>query len=66
MPIHPSGATVTQDVHGLFGAFGLSFYQDIPIMDKRCGISSDDIGRQVVAAKLGFEGLENSEAVGFR
>jgi hypothetical protein len=60
MPIHPRGAALPQDLHGLLGALGAGFDKDeLAIVIERHGVGLDHVGRQVIIGKMGFKGLNN-------
>jgi len=60
MPIHPRGAAIPQDLHGLLGALWAGFDKDeLAIVIEIYGVGLDRVGRQVIIGKMGFKGLNN-------
>jgi hypothetical protein len=67
MTNYARGITVPQDRHGLIGALRIGLHQDkLSVVNKRRGMSSDDVVRQVIVLQLGLKSVDNGAAVRLR
>jgi hypothetical protein len=61
------GITVPQDRQGLIDALRLGLHQNtLSVVNKRGGISSDDVVRQLIVLQLGLKSVDNGAAVRLR